>query len=145
MKQTLQYSLLTALTLGLMSVNAMAHEQQYDNTKEPSDSPHKAEPPTGGHSSLADAATNPIANLIQFQIQEQYTPSNNNVDGSSNVFILQPVIPIKLSSEAVPLLVTRTTLPYINTPTLMVVSGPRKASAISSPRVISFPSSRPRA
>jgi hypothetical protein len=108
-------ALLTALALGLMSGSAMAHEQQYDNTRELSDSPHKAEPPTGGHSSLASAATNPIANLIQFQIQDAYTPSNNNVSGSSNAFILQPVIPIKLSWEAVPLLLTRTTLPYINT------------------------------
>jgi hypothetical protein len=99
-----------------MSGGVLAHEPQYDNTKEPHEAPHKAEPPTGGHSGLADAATNPIANLIQFQIQNQYTPNNNNVSGSSNAFILQPVIPIKLSSEAVPLLVTRTTLPYINTP-----------------------------
>ena len=116
MKKILNYSVLAALTLGLISGNAMAHDQQYDNSKEPHESPHKATPPTGGHSSLAGAATNPIANLVQFQIQDQYTPNNNNVSGSSNAFILQPVIPIKLSSEAVPLLVTRTTLPYINTP-----------------------------
>jgi len=116
MNRILRNSLLTALTLGLMSGSALAHEDQSDNTKEPHETPHKAEPPTGGHGSLAGAATNPIANLVQFQIQNQYTPSNNNVSGSSNAFILQPVIPIKLSSEAVPLLVTRTTLPYINTP-----------------------------
>ena len=116
MKQTLKYSSLIALTFGLMSGSGMAHEQQYDNTREPHEAPHKATPPTGGHSSLAGAATNPIANLVQFQIQNQYTPNNNNVSGSSNAFIVQPVIPIKLSSEAVPLLVTRTTLPYINTP-----------------------------
>jgi len=118
MKQTLKYSLLAALTIGLMSGAAMAHEQQYDNSKEPHESPHKATPPKGGHSSLANAATNPIANLIQFQIQNEYSPDNYNADGYSNVFILQPVIPIKLSSESVPLLVTRTTLPYVSTPDL---------------------------
>jgi hypothetical protein len=111
----MKYIMTIALTLGLMSGSAMAHDAQYDNTKEPHESPHKAEPPTGGHESLA-AATNPVANLVQFQIQNNYTSSSYNVDGDSNAFILQPVISIKLSSEAVPLLVTRTTLPYINTP-----------------------------
>jgi hypothetical protein len=109
-------TLLIALTLGLINGDVMAHEPEYDHSKEPHEAPHKATPPTGGHSSLANAATNPIANLIQFQVQNQYTPNSNNASGSSNSFILQPVIPIKLSSEAVPLLVTRTTLPYINTP-----------------------------
>ena len=41
----------------------------YDNTKAPHESPHKAEPPTGGHKNLAEAATNPLANLMQFQFQ----------------------------------------------------------------------------
>jgi hypothetical protein len=116
MNKILKSSLLTALTLGLMSGRVMAHEPEYDNTKEPHESAHKAEPPTGGHSSLAAAATNPVANLVQFQIQNNYTSNSYNVDGDSNAFILQPVIPIKLPSEAVPLLITRTTLPYINTP-----------------------------
>jgi hypothetical protein len=115
-KHALENLLMAALTVGLISGSAMAHEQQYDNTKEPHEAPHKATPPTGGHSSLAGAATNPVSNLVQFQIQNQYTPNNNNVSGSSNAFILQPVIPIKLSSKSVPLLVTRTTLPYVNTP-----------------------------
>ena len=105
--------LLTAAILGLISGSVMA---QSDDTREPHETPHKAEPPTGGHSSLAAAATNPIANLVQFQIQNAYTANSHNVDGDSNVFILQPVIPINLPSKAVPLLVTRTTLPYINTP-----------------------------
>jgi hypothetical protein len=113
MNKILKNLLLTALTLGLISGSVMA---QSDDTREPHETPHKAEPPTGGHSSLAAAATNPIANLVQFQIQNAYTANSHNVDGDSNVFILQPVIPINLSSKAVPLLVTRTTLPYINTP-----------------------------
>ena len=108
--------LFTTAILGLMSGSVLAHEQQYDNSKEPHESPHKAEPPTGGHSSLANAATNPIANLIQFQVQNAYTSSNYNASGDSNAFIVQPVIPIKLPFESVPLFITRTTLPYINTP-----------------------------
>lgn len=113
----LKNSLFIAFALGLMSGSVMAHEEgHYDHSGEPHETPHKASPPEGGHDSLSGAATNPIANLVQFQIQNAYTPSNNNVSGSSNAFILQPVIPIELSSEAVPLLVTRTTLPYINTP-----------------------------
>ena len=117
MNKILLNSLLTTLAIGLMSGAVMAHEEgHYDHSGEPHETPHKASPPEGGHESLAGAATNPIANLVQFQIQNAYTPSNNNVSGSSNAFILQPVIPINLPSESVPLLVTRTTLPYINTP-----------------------------
>ena len=82
----------------------------------PHERPYKAEPPKGGHSNLAGAATNPIANLIQFQMQDQYSPSSHNADGYSNVAIIQPVVPFKLPWEKVPLLVTRTTLPYITTP-----------------------------
>ena len=119
MNKLLINSLLIALALGLMSGSVLAHEQNYKGEKDPHETgTHKPDSPAGGggHDSLASAATNPIANLVQFQIQNAYTPSNNNVSGSSNAFILQPVIPIKLSSESVPLLVTRTTLQYINTP-----------------------------
>ena len=119
MNRIFKILLLTVPTLGLMSGSAMAHEEHADASKEPHQTgTHKPDPVAGGggHESLAGAATNPISNLIQFQIQNKYTPNNNNVDGSSNVFLLQPVIPIKLSSEAVPLLVTRSTLPYVNTP-----------------------------
>ena len=72
MKNEMSKLLLTTVILGLMSGGVLAHEQQYDNTKEPHESPLKAEPPKGGHDSLAAAATNPIANLIQFQIQNRY-------------------------------------------------------------------------
>jgi hypothetical protein len=78
----------------------------------------EAKPATGGHSDLAGTATNPIGNLVQFQIQNQYSPSNHNAGGYSNVAIIQPVVPIALPWEKVPLLVTRTTLPYISTPDL---------------------------
>ena len=115
------FLLLAALAFTTGSV--LAHDEQgndnhSDHSGAPHETPHKAEPPTGGHANLAAAATNPIANLIQFQIQNSYSPSNYNSDGYSNVGVIQPVVPIKMPWEKVPLLVTRTTLPYISTPDL---------------------------
>jgi hypothetical protein len=112
-----------AMTLGFTTGSVLAHDEKgnddhYDHSGAPHETQYKAEPPTGGHANLANAATNPIANLIQFQIQNSYSPSNYNSDGYSNVGIIQPVIPIKMPWEKVPLLVTRTTLPYISTPDL---------------------------
>jgi len=93
-------------------------QKDTDKNLHPHETPHPHEPPTGGHSSLAGAATNPIANLIQFQMQDSFSPHSYNADGYSNVGIIQPVVPIKMPWEKVPLLVTRTTLPYISTPDL---------------------------
>ena len=98
------------IALGLMPVNVFAADGTYDNSKDPHESPHEAEPPVGGHSSLAAAATNPIANLVQVQLQNQYNAKNWGVDGYSNAAIVQPVIPFKLPWESVPTMVTRTTL-----------------------------------
>jgi len=107
-----------AITLGLMPGSVLAHDDHYDNSKAPHESPHAAEPPTGGHSSLAEAATNPIGNLVQLQLQNQYNWDNYNSDGYSNSAIVQPVVPFKLPWESVPLVVTRTTLPFVSTPDL---------------------------
>ena len=117
-----------AIMFGFTTSSVLAEEDKlnYEEYKKkeaekqlpPHERPHKAEPPKGGHSNLAGAATNPIANLIQLQMQDQYSPSSHNADGYSNVAIIQPVVPIKLPWEKVPLLVTRTTLPYITTPRL---------------------------
>ena len=104
------------ITLGFTSGSVLAHDDHPDKDLPAHEQPHPHEPPTGGHANLASAATNPIANLIQFQMQDQYSPSSHNADGYSNVAIIQPVVPIKLPWEKVPLLVTRTTLPYITTP-----------------------------
>jgi hypothetical protein len=82
----------------------------------PHEAPHKAEPPTGGHANLAAAATNPISNLVQVQVQNAYSPSNHNSNGYSNVSTLQAVVPFKLPWDKVPLLITRSTLPYVTTP-----------------------------
>ena len=78
MNKTMKNSLLAAITLGLMSGSAIAESE------------------------LAGQATNPIANLVQLQIQDYYVADSYNAGGDSNLFIVQPVIPIKLSSEAVP-------------------------------------------
>jgi len=66
---------------------------------------------------LAEAATNPVGNLIQLQIQYTYNWSNYESDGYSNAAIIQPVIPVKLPWEAVPLMISRTTVSaYVTTP-----------------------------
>lgn len=77
-----------------------------------------AKPKTeGGHKGLAAQATNPIANLMQFQIQNSFIPESYESSGYSNAFVLQPVIPIKLSKDGFfPFMVTRTTLPVLTTP-----------------------------
>ena len=102
------------IMLGFTPGSVLAHEDHPDKKLPAHEQPHES----GGHSNLAGAATNPIANLVQLQMQNLYSPSNHNADGYSNVAIIQPVIPIKLPWEEVPLLVTRTTLPYISTPDL---------------------------
>jgi hypothetical protein len=74
--------------------------------------------PAGGskHGSLAEAATNPLANLIQFQLQDQFDFQNYNSDSKSNTLAIQPVIPWKLPWEALPMAITRITLPLVWTP-----------------------------
>jgi hypothetical protein len=102
------------IMLGFTPGSVLAHEDHPDKDLPAHEQPHS----DGGNSNLAGAATNPIANLVQLQMQNKYSPSNHNADGYSNVGIIQPVIPIKLPWDEVPLIVTRTTLPYISTPDL---------------------------
>jgi hypothetical protein len=68
--------------------------------------------------SLAEKATNPLGNMVQFAIINQHNWETYNSDGPSNAFELQPVIPFNLPFEFVPLLTTRTTVPYVTTPKL---------------------------
>jgi hypothetical protein len=85
-----------------------AHEQP---------APHNpAAPSVSNAHSLAEAATNPIANLMQFQVQNAYKWKNYNSHGYANVSTLQAVLPVKLPWESVPMLITRSTLPYVTTP-----------------------------
>ena len=69
-----------------------------------------------GDDDLAATATNPIGNLIQFQLQNVFIPTSWDSSGYANLFIIQPVIPIKLHNKIFPTLLTRTTLPIITTP-----------------------------
>jgi hypothetical protein len=81
--------------------------------------PHNpAAPSVSKAHNLAGAATNPIANLMQIQLQDTVGFKNYNSSSYSNVTTLQAVIPFKLPWEAAPLLITRTTLPYVTTPRL---------------------------
>jgi hypothetical protein len=66
--------------------------------------------PPGHHESLANAATNPVAPLIQFQIQNTFVGESNAGDGYSNAFVIQPVIPYKIGDLA---MITRLTLPLL--------------------------------
>ena len=79
----------------------------------PSKAPANAKAPN-----LAAAATNPIAAMVQFQLQNTYSPENYNSSGYSNVTTVQAVAPIPLPWKSVPMLITRSTLPWVTTPEL---------------------------
>ena len=103
---------------GLSSGSVLAHDDP-DKNLPPHQRPAPAHP-AGGPSgaNLAAAATNPVANLVQFQLQNVYNWDNHNSSGYGNNMIVQPVIPIPLPWEKVPLLITRSTLPFVSTPDL---------------------------
>jgi hypothetical protein len=70
---------------------------------------------------LGEAATNPVANLIQFRLQDQYTASSHNADSWGNAAIVQTVVPIPSLAkkfDSLKGIVTRTTMPYVSTPKL---------------------------
>jgi hypothetical protein len=69
--------------------------------------------------SVAETATNPVGNLLQYQVIDQIGVENYNSDGPSNAVIYQPVIPVKLPFARAPLMITRTTVPgFVTTPDL---------------------------
>lgn len=71
-----------------------------------------------GADDLATTATNPIGDLVQLQLQYQYSPDIYDLDGDSHAGIVQPVVPFDLPWESVPTMITRTTIPYVSTPDL---------------------------
>jgi hypothetical protein len=86
--------------------------------------PHLRPPPSKAPANakagnLAEAATNPIAPMVQFQLQDTYGWENHNSDGYSNVTVVQAVAPIPLPWEAVPMMITRSTLPWVTTPEIV--------------------------
>lgn len=96
--------------LVLANGGVLAHDDHSDQNLPPHETPHS------GHANLAEAATNPIAKLNQVQLQNSYSWENHNSSGFSNVSVFQPVIPINLPWEKVPVMITRTTVPYVTTP-----------------------------
>ena len=103
--KTNKFSTLLLVALFVIVTFAVAQAQAIPHGSDP---PHPDDP----HQNLAEAATNPMANLIQFQLLNTIGINHNEVTGASNTFVVQPVIPIKLPFEKVPLLITRTTIPY---------------------------------
>jgi hypothetical protein len=76
---------------------------------------------TAGNEDLAAAATNPVSNLDQFRLQNQFAPESYNADSWSNATLVQAVVPLpSISSKFDSLtgIVTRTTAPFIATPKL---------------------------
>ena len=118
------------ITLGLTAGSVLAAEvsdedykalqvhktKQAEKQLQPHERPAPDNPTGTKASNLAEAATNPISPLMQFQLQNAYKPENHNSNGYANVTTLQTVIPVPLPWESVPMLITRTTAPYVTTP-----------------------------
>jgi hypothetical protein len=113
-----------AIVFGLTTGSVLAQEESPKKNLPPHKMPAPAEPGASEgkgnqHANLAEAATNPLANLVQFQLQNQYNAVvDNSGTGASNTFLIQPVIPFGLPFKKMPTLITRSTLPYISTPKL---------------------------
>lgn len=73
------------------------------------DSPDTEEPPSGD-SNLAAQATNPVAPLIQLQLQNSFVGESKAGKGYSNTFVVQTVIPWKIGEQAV---ISRITFPLL--------------------------------
>ncbi len=116
---TALYAAVTMLGLSTGSVLAHPDEKAAEKQQPPHQRPAPDHPAGTKSGSLAEAATNPIANLVQAQLQNSYNWENHDPSsGYSNTFVVQSVIPFKLPWEKAPLMITRTTLPYITTPDL---------------------------
>jgi hypothetical protein len=75
---------------------------------------------------LSEAATNPVSNLIQFRMQNEYTASSYNADSWGNTVLVQGVVPVpSLASKFDSLkgIVTRTTATYRSTPKIEGAGG----------------------
>ena len=115
---TLLFGILFVLATSATSAVAQAPNADDAKTPAPAEVAHGSGPPPkpgDPHQNLAEAATNPISNLMQFQFQNQTNWKNYESSSYSNAFIVQPVIPFKLPWKKVPLLITRNTLPYVPT------------------------------
>jgi len=66
-----------------------------------------------GGGDLAADATNPMANLTVYQLQNTFVPDTYEASGFANIISLQMVKPFKTRSCFFPTWVTRTTLPVV--------------------------------
>jgi hypothetical protein len=83
---------------------------------------------THTHSSLAQQATNPVAPLIQLQLQNLFIPDSHNADGYSNQLIVQPVIPIAKQEwlpDFLPRSILRPTIPIFAALSGELIAGSR--------------------
>jgi hypothetical protein len=108
------YSAVIAIVMGLACGSALGH----DEPPGPGSTPPAAGSAAATHGSLAAQATSPVSNLIQFRLQNQYGASTYNASGYSNAAMVQAVVPLMLPFEKVPMVITRTTAPYVSTPQL---------------------------
>jgi hypothetical protein len=108
--KTLSIASFTALFFSFTCAGVYAHPHPPEGHPEVADHP--------AHADLASEATNPVAPLMSFRAQYQNSPSYYNADSYSQAVIGQVVVPVALPSKAVPMLITRTTIPYVTTPDL---------------------------
>lgn len=66
-------------------------------------------------SELAKASQNPVANLVSFPLQFNYYTAGGLQSRTSLVLNVQPVLPLPLDERW--LIISRTVVPYVNTPT----------------------------
>lgn len=120
MKKQISISVLVAA----ISLGTMAGEELTGGHGSEDHEAHASSSPPAGHESaahgesLASKATNPVGDMIQVQNQFQYSGNVYNMDGYTQVGIVQPVIPVDLPFKWMPKMITRTTVPYIRSPDL---------------------------
>jgi hypothetical protein len=104
----------SGLILGLGSTAQAAEMIDPAAANPTSSAPAAAGGSSQSHSDLALQATNPVAPLIQLQLQNIFIPKTENAGGYANQFIVQPVIPIAKNS-LIPLnSVLRPTIPIVS-------------------------------
>jgi len=87
---------------------------------------------------LASAATNPVSNLVQFRLQDQWNPSTYNADSWGNAALMQAVVPlpgIADNFDSLKGIVTRTTVGFISTPQ---IDGIGRKNGIGDTSILAF-------
>lgn len=69
----------------------------------------------------AQSSTNPVAPILQLQLQNEFDPGTYKASGYSNIFYFQPVIPYKLGGLNI---ISRFTLPVVTTADPDPISSP---------------------